>query len=321
MVDDDDLTWRFLLGNQAKVTSRRQALDVGWSPKAIEWRLNSGRWVRLRRGAYATFTGDTSRKARLWAAVLRAGPGAALSHETAAEVHGFAGGTDQKIHISVPVNRNPARLRPIPGVVIHRSSKLAPQWQPPWELPRTTVEDTVLDLIAAARTFDEAYRWISAAVGEARTTTAALRKSLAARSRIRWRDWLTEALADSDDGINSPLERRYARNVERAHGLPKAVRQVRRRLGSGTMYLDNLYQDYLLCVELDGTAAHPAKGRWQDTARDNANIAADNTRTIRFGWVAVTEQRCQSAQLVADSLRNNGWQGMPRPCGTGCPVT
>ena len=40
-----------------------------------------------------------------------------------------------------------------------------PEWQPPGQLPRTAVEDTVLDLIATARSFDDAYGWISAAIG------------------------------------------------------------------------------------------------------------------------------------------------------------
>jgi hypothetical protein len=33
MIDDDDLNWRFHLQAQADVTSRRQALEAGWSPK------------------------------------------------------------------------------------------------------------------------------------------------------------------------------------------------------------------------------------------------------------------------------------------------
>jgi hypothetical protein len=49
--------------------------------------------------------------------------------------------------------------------------------------------------------------------------------------------------------------------VERAHGLPPARRQARRRHGSGNRYLDNLYEEYGLCVELDGNAAHPALRR------------------------------------------------------------
>ena len=64
----------------------------------------------------------------------------------------------------------------------------------------------------------------------------------------------------------------YVRDVERAHGLPLARRQARRRHGSGNRYLDNLYEEYGLCVELDGAAAHPAEGRWRDTHRDNTNL-------------------------------------------------
>ena len=55
--------------------------------KAIQWRISSGTWQRLYPAVYATFTGKLSREGRLWAAVLTAGPGAVLSHETAAEIH------------------------------------------------------------------------------------------------------------------------------------------------------------------------------------------------------------------------------------------
>src|SRR2546427_4224399 len=272
-VDDErTLRWQSLLHFQSSVISRQQARDGGWPEKTIDRRLRSGTWQRLHRGAYAIFTGDPSREAKLWAAVLRAGPGAALSHETAAEVHRLTDKPSAKIHISVPAQRNPSRLDRIQGVIIHRSRCLVPEWQPPWHLPRTTVEDTVLDLIAAARTFDDAYGWISAAVGRRLTTPELIGKELAARSRIRWRAWITAALQDATEGVHSPLERNYVHGVERGHGLPAARRQARRRHGGGNRYLDNLYEEYGLCVELDGTAAHPAEGRWRDTHRDNANL-------------------------------------------------
>lgn len=121
------------------------------------------------------------------------------------------------IHVSVPAERRPGR-RKIRGVVIHRARCLVPQWQPPWQLPRTTVEDTVLDLVARARTFDDAYGWISAAVGRRLTSAELLSKALAGRSRIRWRAWITAALQDAADGVHSPLERNYVYGVERAHG-------------------------------------------------------------------------------------------------------
>src|SRR5208282_2701847 len=227
MEDERSFQWRSLLQSQSGVISREQARDAGFTPKAIEWQLRSGTWQRRHRGAYATFTGDLSREAKLWAVVLRVGPGAVLSHETAAEVHRLTDKPSAPIHISVPAERRPGQHRKIRGVVIHRSRCLVPEWQPPWQLPRTTVEDTVLDLIATARSFDDAYGWISAAVGRRLTTPELLGKALAARSRMRWRVWVTGAMQDAADGVHSPLERHYVHGVERAHGLPTARRQAR----------------------------------------------------------------------------------------------
>jgi very-short-patch-repair endonuclease len=314
------LTWLGQLQGQSGVVSRQQAVDAGFTAKAIDWRLRSGAWRRVYAGAYATFTGDPSREARLWAAVMRVGPGAALSHETAAEIHGLTDKPSARIHISVPAERRPGQHREIPGVIVHRSRCLVPEWQPPWHLPRTTVEDTVLDLVAAARTFDDAYGWISCAVGRRRTTPQLLSKALAGRSRMRWRVWVTAALQDAADGVHSPLERNYVYGVERAHGLPKAQRQAKRRHGSGNRYLDNLYEEYGVCVELDGAAAHPAEGRWRDTHRDNANYV-QGTGTLRYGWTDVTENRCQTAADVAIVLRRHGWKGTIRPCRPTCKAT
>jgi len=317
--DQRSLNWRSQLQSQFGVVSRQQASEAGLSEKAIDWRLRSQAWRRLHRGTYAAFTGILPREGRLWAAVLRAGPGAVLSHETAAEVHGLTDKPSARIHVSVPAERRPGQRRKIPGVVIHRSRCLRPQWQPPWQLPRTTVEDTVLDLVAKARTFDDAYGWISAAVGRRLTSAELLSKALAGRSRIRWRTWITAALQDAADGVHSPPERNYVYGVERAHGLPTARRQARRRQGSGTKYLDNLYEGYGLCVEVDGLAAHPPEGRWRDAHRDNANLV-QGTETLRYGWPDATTNRCRTAAEIAVVLRRRGWKGTSRPCGPACPV-
>jgi hypothetical protein len=242
-----------------------------------------------------------------------------LSHESAAEVHGLADAPSRPIHVTVPVKRRPAQRKQLRGIVIHRSDQSRPDLRPPWQPPRTTVEDTVLDLIATARTFDDAYGWISRALGRHRTATPLLREALARRSRIRWRAWITEALDDADEGINSPLERHYVHGVERAHGLPKARRQAERRRGSGNRYLDNLYEEYGVAVELDGAATHPAEGRWKDTHRDNASLV-EGANTLRYGWPDTTENRCYTAVQVGELLRNHGWSGQIRPCGPGCPA-
>ena len=61
----------------------------------IKFRVRSGRWRQIHPGVYATFTGMPGRGARLWAAVLSAGPGAVLSYQTAAELQGLADKPDE----------------------------------------------------------------------------------------------------------------------------------------------------------------------------------------------------------------------------------
>lgn len=213
MADPRPITWSELMDFQSRVVTRRQALSHGVSRKAVSRRSKSGAWQRLQRGTYAAFSGVPPREARLWAAVLRAGPGAVLSHETAAEVHGFIDKPGSKIHITVPANRKPAESGRIPGVVIHRSRNISSQPLPPWQLPRTPVAETVLDLVAASRTFDDAYSWLSRATGRQLATAGMIREALAARTRMRWRRWFIDALDDVAEGIMFPLERRYVRDV------------------------------------------------------------------------------------------------------------
>jgi hypothetical protein len=314
MVDEASRKWTVMLNSQGGVVGKSQTREVGISTGTVRHRLESGRWRRVHRGVYATFTGEASREAALWAAVKRVGAGAMLSHETAAEVHGLTDKPSAQIHITVPHSRRPAQDKPIEGVIVHRSDRSRPQRLPPWRLPRTQIEDTVLDLVAAAATFDEAYSWISRALSRDYVTVGTLREALAGRSRMRWRAWLAEALADADEGVHFPLERRYARDVERAHGLPQAQRQARQVIGGKAHYKDNWYAGYRIGVELDGTAYHPPEQALRDRHRDNLNLAVDDVRTYRFGIVDVTERACQSAAMVAASLRRNGWDGQPHPC-------
>lgn len=310
-----------LLDFQSQVVSRRQILGYGVPESTILSKTKSGTWQRLQRGTYATFSGVPPREARLWAALLWAGPGAVLSHESAAEVHGLVDKPGKIIHVTVPANLDPARYRKIPGVVVHRSRNVRRQRLPPWQLPRTPVEETVLDLVATSKSFDDAYAWLSRATGRGLASAETIKEALTARKRMRWRGWLTEALGDVADEVMFPLERRYVHDVERAHGLPAARRQARRQSASGVRFLDNYYDAYRLCVELDGRSSHPPEQKWQDADRDNDNLLAGDVQTVRFGLRDVTVRRCEQAARLAAFLIRRGWDGASlHPCGTGCPV-
>lgn len=313
---------RQLLQDQEGVLDAAQARGGGITPESIKNQLYRGRWQRMQRGVYAAFSGIPTRHADLWAALLRAGPGAVLSHQTAAELYGLLDGCGPIIHVTVQHERNPARCGKIPGVVIHRSRSIERTRHPALIPPRTRVEDTVLDLIESSRSFDEAYDWICRAIGRRRTTAERIRVAMNARARFRWRSDIELALGDASGGVLSLLELRYVRGVERAHGLPAARRQARIGSHGSSRYLDNLYEEYLLCVELDGTAAHPADEQWRDKRRDRANLTDAQIVTMRIGFLDLHDQqhRCATAAEVAKALSGRGPR-VGHPCARpACPV-
>lgn len=204
-----------LLARQLGLLSRAQAISYGHTDSAIRARLVGGRWQRVHRHVYAVTTGALGFEQRVWAAVLYAGDGAVASHLTAARLWGFdEPGTEGALHVTVSAAR---RVRSTPGLVIHRSRAADAAGHPVRLPPRSRVEPTVLDLVAAARSLDQAMAWIARACQHRLTTPHRLREAAAARPRLRWRGDLELALADVDAGAHSLLELRYLRDVERRH--------------------------------------------------------------------------------------------------------
>jgi hypothetical protein len=283
----------------------------------IKFRVASGRWQQLHPGVYATFDGETARRTRLWAAVLAAGPGATLSHETAAELHQLTDERSGQIHLTVPVTR---RITPVEGVCLHRSGRVVEAVQGGSRPPRTRVEETVLDLTQTAKTFDDVCGWVTRAIARELTDETRLNAAMSARLRLRWRDDLHELIAAAAGGDHSVLEFRYHRDVERAHGLPESVRQVPFVTPDGRRgRRDRVYEPYGVVIEVDGRLAHQPEDQWRDKTRDNA-AAAVGQQSLRYGWAQVRWQPCETAAEVARVLRRRGWDGQPRPCSPGCPV-
>jgi hypothetical protein len=308
---------RYLAQGQHGVVSRVQALRAGLSPGMIGFRIRSGRWQQLHAGVYAAFTGSPDRGAWLWAAFLSAGPGAALSHETAAELQGLVDKPVNPIHVTVPHGRH---ILAVKGVRLHRSDRVVDAIQSGFRLPRTRVEETVLDLTQVARSFDDVCGWVTRAIARELTDEKKLQAAMKKRPRLRWRADLHEVLEAATTGDHSVLEFSYHRDVERAHGLPEPDRQVPFTEKDGRRgRRDRVYQEYGVVVELDGRLAHPEENRWKDKARDNAAAAA-RQQSLRYGWAAVTQRPCATAAEVAEVLRNHGWQGRQKPCSPGCPV-
>ena len=131
--------------------------------KQIEAAGRSGRWQRLHPGCTRRSAASPGRAAMLWAAVLRAGPKAVLSHYSAAELHG-AGGHARPGHPRHGAQPAPDRADPR-----RRPALFAPSWRrtaiPSCSPPQTRVEETVLDLADGAASLDEALGWMFRACG------------------------------------------------------------------------------------------------------------------------------------------------------------
>lgn len=300
---------------QDGVLSATQLLSGGLTRDFLRSQVDQGKWQRPYRGVYATFSGELSRRARLWAAILATGPGAMLSHETAAEIARLADKPSRVIHVTLPARR---RITPIPGLTIYHSARAERALHPALMPPRTLIEETVLDLVATSARLDDAAAWVTRALGRGLTSQDSLRDALDLRTRIRWGRELAELLSPDAAGLHSILEYRYDHDVERPHHLPDGTRQARFSQGGRTGYRDRLYDGYLVAVELDGRSTHPVEDRWLDISRDNA-AAADGILTLRYGWLDVTNHPCQVAAEVARVLAKRGYAGA-RPCSPACPV-
>ena len=300
---------------QAGAISRRQLLAKGVSSQIIFERLKRRRWQRLYRGVYAVFSGVPPRETWLWAAILSAGEGAVISHQTAAELHGLLDPPADAIYVTVPSTRRVATR----GLIIRTSGRVEQARQPNRAPPRTSIEETVLDLVQLAPGFDDVCGWITKACAKRLTTEEKLRAALAMRKKMRWRAELDDVLAAAGSGIHSVLEYRYLRDVERAHGLPRSRHQVRVVIDGKAVYRDVYYDRYQVAVELDGRLAHPDEERWRDSHRD-IQAGVQGVQTCRYGWRDVYAHACQTALLQAQVLRRRGWRGTPTPCSASCPV-
>lgn len=290
-----------------------ECLEIGLSRKRVGWLVRQVHWRRLHRGVYVTSSGEPMWRQRARAALLYAGPDAALSHDAAGYVRGLVDRAPRIIEVSIPESR---RVRPSRGLRIVLRTPMPPS---SGRLRTVSPEHTVVDLVARARTVDDAVGVITRAYRKG-IAPWAIREALVSRSRLRRRDLVTDLLAEADAGIESPLERRYHHDVERAHGLPRATLQARTVLGGRATRADRLYDAFGLRVELDGQLAHPGGRTDRDVWRDNAATVERSELTLRYRWIHVVSMACETAAQVARALRRNGWTGTPRPCGPHCRV-
>jgi very-short-patch-repair endonuclease len=259
-----------LARRQDWVISGEQLRGIGFSPEAIQHRLDCGRLHRLWRDVFSVGRPDVTDRGRWIAATLACGDEAALSHESAGACCGMWRGGTHPIHISVPVDR---RVR-LDGIRSHRRDPM----------PATTTIDgvrvitplfTIVDLAAhldkesLTRVLNEADRLGIVDPDE----LVSLVESLRSRRGLR----TLRSLLGSYTRTDSNLERRFLSLVEQA-GLSAPQTQVEIH----GHRVDFYWPELGLVAETDGLTYHrtPAQ-QATDRKRDQILMAA-GLRCVRF---------------------------------------
>jgi hypothetical protein len=267
--------------------------------------LNGGKWQSPHPRVVVLHNGPLTEPQRHWVAVLAAPAGSALGGATAARIDGFEipVPVDDRVEIVVPQG---ARRIALPWARTRWSTALDEQDVHPAAAPRRTrLTRSVLDIASDQAEARRARTVVFAAVQQRLVTAAALDKALDRRGPSRHHGQIVETILDLGGDIHSVPERDFDRIVT-SRGLPAPTRQAVLRRPGGRHYLDAVWKEYRLAVEVDGSQ-HLDASQWDTDLRKAADVVADGMRLLRLTSFAVRHQKGEIGGLLVRALTSGGW--------------
>jgi very-short-patch-repair endonuclease len=253
-VVDPDVLIAQIAGRQHGIVTLEQLYRAGVTPDGVRHRVRTRRLFRVYRGVYAVGRRDLTQEGAWMAAVKASGPGAALSHRSAAELWALLKRGGGPAHVTVPVLGGRNRRD---GIRIHRS-------------PSVASASTIRDGIPVTRPL---------------RTLADLRSMV---EPAQLRDAIRAAeIANLPIGDYARLIQRTRSELElifleliRRHGLPEPEINVRVE----RFLVDFLWREQRLVVEVDGERYHRGEvARLADLQRD-ARLGALGFEVLRLGY-------------------------------------
>jgi len=272
------------------------------SPAALRWRLASGRWQRPCRGVIVAHSGPLSAGQQLWVVLFWAGRGALLAGLTAARLDGLRGFGEPGIHLLVPAARHLRNERAFLPVVVHRSRRLdASDVHPARRPPRTRLARSLIDAAAWASTDDRARALLAAGVQQRLVRPADLMAATDRLGQLRRRQLITSTLIDVMGGAQALSELDLTALLRR-YGIPEPDRQASRRDQRGRRrWLDAVWEEAKLIVEVDGFWHTDAATWWADMSRDN-DFTVTGYRVLRFPAFAIRTDPTRVAHQIHTAL-------------------
>ncbi len=293
------------------VVTRAELAAAGVSSGTIASRVASGEWQRPFRRVFLLSPEWPNNDQRLLCVQKWTAGRAVFSHRTAAYLHGLRSELPTVLEVSAASSTG---LRSTERCIVRRTKDVVTRVGDP---PRTSLEQTVLDMIDDASSESEVLEMLTKGV-QLRMSIPTFLGQLARRRRLRHRAFTVGLVGIVEEGVESALELEYRRRVEQAHGLPRSIRQKWERIRGRWIRSDCWYPEFGVRAELDGELAHPGKASVDDVLRDNDVRLALDEITLRYRWPHVWDSPCLAAGQVAAALYQRRWKGELRLCSPDC---
>jgi predicted transcriptional regulator of viral defense system len=282
---------------QNGVVTLGQLEALGLSRKAVFQREEVGRLHRVGQRVYSLTPRVMTERGRFMAAVLACGPGAVLSHRSAAYLWGIVDSWEEPIDVTAPNRRG----RSPDGVAAHRDSSVQSIDKTTLHgVPCTGVARTLLDFAAVA------YEWeVRKAVAQAEVLQildqsklrVLLKRSRRRRGVARLR-LILDAIHPQTKRTKSELERLFLRMCERG-AVPEPEVNVWLDAPDGRRYeADFLWREARLIVEADSRRFHATDSAFVSDRKRQQQLELAGWRVSRCTWEEVEHEPRRLALTV-----------------------
>jgi len=263
---------------QHGVVATRQLRDLDIGEATIARATERGVLLRLHQGVYAVAHTALRPEAHRLAAVLACGPGAVLSHASAAAAWGLVADHGARFEITTPAagGRGRGRLK-VYRRVLHEADRTVLD-----AIPITTVARALLDLAATRppRVLDRAMeRAEELRLFDLAEIGACLRRNPGQRGAERLRAATADLRPADPRKTRSELERGVLRLIDQ-HDLPRPAVN----LNLHGFEVDLHWPHHRVAVELDAWGTHGTRAAFErDHARD-LHLQRHGWRVVRISW-------------------------------------
>ncbi|MBL8909180.1 MAG: DUF559 domain-containing protein [Archangium sp.] len=278
-----------MAGTQHGVISRKQALECGLTPRELSRRCTARRFVRVFPTVFRIEGAPETYHQQLKALSLWLGSGFAISHRTAARLHGFARFSDEEV-IEAVCTRN---VRKRKGAKVHRIDSLDHRDVSSIDGLRVTSPTKTILALAPTLAEHDLRSMLDEALRRKWTTLdrleSALKKVGELRSEFGALARLIHEYQGGDGPTESELESMTLELIDMA-GLPRPVKQRSVVVNGRVRRLDFWWPDFKIVLEVDGYAHHSSPRSFEDDRRRNNALVTRGCLVLHWTWQLIQDE-------------------------------